>query len=167
LKLEHGHNKQKTMMNSFYSTSVKRLCPRPLLSRSPQRVLWRGASDSKMPPENGEYESLNQQILEALKTQNQLLTSIDARLGRIEQQPSSMAVGRQSTRRQHPTAQLNPGSWRFVESDGAKAAKPSKSQPDYYQDYMLCGSIVQAVLYCRTGEQNRADAQAELHFLVQ
>jgi len=37
--------KQNTMINRGYSTAVKRLYPRPLLSRSPQRVLRRGASN--------------------------------------------------------------------------------------------------------------------------
>ena len=122
------------MISSFYSTAVKRLYPRPLLSRSPQRVLWRGTSNSKTPPENSGDRSLNQQILEALKKQNQLLTSIDARLGRIEQQPSSMA------RRQRPTAQMNAGSWRFAEGDGAKAAKPLYGSIDE-EGTVLVGSV--------------------------
>ena len=37
--------KQNTMISRCYSTAVKRLYPRPLLSRSPQRVLRRGASN--------------------------------------------------------------------------------------------------------------------------
>ena len=90
-----------------------------------------------------EEMSISQEILEALKTQNNLLRSmnahlgsIDTRLGCIERQASSIDSSSQRQWRQYLSAEdpVVAGSWKFVESQGEnreqKNAQSSLSAKD-------------------------------------
>lgn len=83
--------------------------------------------------------SVNQQILEALKSQtsvlksqNRLLKSIDARLGRIEKHKQAASEGRglygRSLSSRPSRSQLVTGSWKFVESDDIEREQASQAK---------------------------------------
>jgi hypothetical protein len=70
---------------------------------------------------------VNQQILEALKTQNGLLKSIDARLGRFERQERGSNLRQQRV----PQEKAVSGSWKFLENPRAGDYGASRSSGSF------------------------------------
>lgn len=108
-------------------------------SRRPKKKRSQDGADN-----NGEELPLDQQILEALKTQTTLLKSIDARLGRIERQEHGTNLrGRSSSRRNPLPKALVAGSWQFSESPEAERqrALQAKGTQSSYSSYVSFGQI--------------------------
>eukprot|EP00978_Attheya_sp_CCMP212_P010112 scaffold24251_cov40-Attheya_sp.AAC.3 len=72
-------------------------------------------------------QSVNHAILNVLKTQNKLLNSIDARLGRIERQDQGGIKMQGQRRRESPHVAPVSGTWKFAESDQAKREREQRT----------------------------------------
>jgi hypothetical protein len=85
-----------------------------------------GEEDTVTERPREEDVDVQQQIVDALKIQNDLLRSMDARLGRIERQGGSLRPGAASVARRHSsltTGTIIGGSWNFAEAPEATRHK--------------------------------------------